>query len=198
MSEFNIGTEFAQEKMYAASKLKQKQVKQQEVQLNQQESQTTGLQWVTQAEAANTQNVQNADQTNKSEMQNTTNKPEIMPNLEDVATLSSTVSLKQKSVLAPEQRGIINISRFGLNAAALEESFKEIYRKSKSHNLLLERFMSNVKLSGLNVLLSLAGFSPTKIEEMKTEVRKEALEEIEAKLSQDWAYSKAMVDIIWG
>ncbi len=197
MSDFNIGAELSQEKLYAAAKMKQKQVKQQEV-VNHQQNQATGLQWTTQAEAANTQNVQSTEQTNKAEMQNATNKPEIMPNLEDVATLSTTVSLKQKSVLAPEQRGIINVSRFGLNAAALEESFKEIYRKSKSHNLLLERFMSNVKLAGLNSLLALAGISPSKIEEMKATVRKEALAEIETKLSQDWAYSKAMVDIIWG
>lgn len=204
MSQFNVGPEFSQEKQYAAIKAKQqqqKQTEQQDQQAKTQQNQSTGFQWATSgAETANPQIVQDPKQTGKSQMQNTQSKPtaEIMPNLDDVATLSTTVSINKKSVAAPQQKGLINLARFGLNAAALEESYKEIYKKSKSHNLIMERFFANVKLAGLGRLLSLAGMPAAKMEEIKAEVREEALAEIDAKLKQDWANSKAMIDIIWG
>ncbi|OGC04078.1 hypothetical protein A2276_05620 [candidate division WOR-1 bacterium RIFOXYA12_FULL_43_27] len=118
-----------------------------------------------------------------------------LKSMEDVAQLSSTVASRVDQVRG-ESVGQKIITRMGINPAALKEKYKEYFRSSKSHNLLLERFMAHVKLSGLNSLFSLAGISSQEIEEIKSEVKAEALSEIEQKIAQDWAYAKAMIEIM--
>ncbi|MBI5700575.1 hypothetical protein HZC34_01855 [Candidatus Saganbacteria bacterium] len=175
----NLTTDFAKEKLYAAQN-KQQQKEQFEVKQDQLAKQdpnmSTGLQWATK-QTAGTQAVQSQKST-----------PELMlPSIEDTAMISSSVTTSEKAVTLKSQ--------LGLNMGALEQSFKEIYKKSKSHNMLLERFMANVKLSGITAFMGLVGASAETLDEIKAQVREEALNEIETKLSQDWAYTVAMLDI---
>ncbi len=44
--------------------------------------------------------------------------------------------------------------------------------------------------------MSFAGISSDEIDSLKAEVRNEALSEIEQKIAQDWAYAKAMIEIM--
>jgi hypothetical protein len=194
-----LSADLAKEKSHGASQFKQKQSeKAQELLVKQDPSMTTGIQW---AYSQAPQAVQAQASVQKAEGQTVQSKPmtaEVAtPEIEDLAVLSSAVSVKEEAVLAPtNQRSLLSYMRLGINPAVLEESYREIYKKSKSHNLLLERFMANVKLGGLNLLMSLTGFSAGKLEDIKAEVREGALKEIELKLSQDWAYAKALIEIM--
>jgi len=197
---FQVGSELAREKLHAASQLKQKQneQKQQEQVIKQDPSLTTGVQW---AYAQAPQAVQAQAAAQKAEgqtIQNQPRAPEVAtPDIEDLAAISTTVSVKEEAVQAiNDNRSIFSHIRTALNAGALEQSFKEIYKKSKSHNLLLERFMATVKLSGIGLLLSACGISAEQLENIKAEVREQTLKEIELKLSQDWAYAKALIEIM--
>ncbi|MFH1761256.1 MAG: hypothetical protein ABIA63_09170 [bacterium] len=190
-TDFSLNSGMARDKLYGLSKLKQQN--QQQVQEQQQQNQvmqqpaTSTIQW--------TQAAQAVEQVGNQNVQNQARGLEIQaPNLEDVAMLTSTVSTKEESIAHMVGQKII--SHLGINVGALKEKFKEYYRQSKSHNLLLERFMANVKMSGLNAMLTLAGLSADEIEHTKAEVREEALKEIDSKLQQDWAYAKAMIEIV--
>jgi hypothetical protein len=197
MSAFNVAPDLAKQTLHAVKKAQQQKqtVEEKNNALVKQDPSQAGVQWAHQQ--AQAQAVVSNNPVQKAEMQNVSQKP-VQPEVlmpEDTATLSSTVSMNREAVEAP-RAGIKLFARMGLNAQALEESFREIYRKSKSHNLLLERFMSNVKVSGLMMLMSFAGVSAEKIEQMKKEAREEALSEIHTKLENDWAYAKAMLEIV--
>ncbi len=194
----NISTDISKDKLYAASMKQQKQNAEQKVQeqINKQDpNMFTGLQWAAnqQTQNANPQNVQKpSNPQNGTIANNTPSSADIAaPNFEDTAMLTTTVSMHEDSVNV----GTKILSKIGLNAGAIEQSFKEVFKKSKSHNLLLERFMNNMKMGGLTALMGLMGIEPEKIEGLKAEAREEALKEIHTKLSQDWAYTKAMLDI---
>lgn len=185
----NVAADMAKETLHAVRQQKQDAAQKQVQVLD--PNQTTGIQWAVAQQGA--QVVQQTTNTQKAEIQNSSAKSMsleiIAPSIEDAAILSTSVSMHEETV------SFINISRLGLNPSALEGSYKEIYKKSKSHNLLLERFMTTIKLSGITMLLGLTGVDPDRIEEIKARAREEALNEIELKLSQDWAYTKAMLDI---
>ena len=178
MSGLNISTDIAKESLHALSRLKslEGQGKSSQGQEVQTQSQLTGIIWSQKAAG-----------------------PEIaVSDVDDLALLTTSVSMNDESVEAPDNFRLSQSMRIILNPSALEESFKDVFKKSRSHNLLLERFMANVKLSGLNFMMSLCGIEPGMIEEIKAQVREEALKEIDIKLSQDWAYTKAMIDITGG
>ena len=118
------------------------------------------------------------------------------PNIEDIAMLSTSASIKDESVAAATQKGIFNFLRQGFNMAAMEEAYREFFKKSKSHNLLLERFMANVKFSVFKGLFSMLGVSAEEQEKIQREVREKALAEIDSRLKNEWAYSKAMLEIV--
>jgi len=187
---FGISTDISRENLHAAGRLKQQEPPPHQSPAEQQlqpqsQSQLTGLVWAQQAETQTSVNKGSS--------------PEILaPSLDDLAVLSTAVSLNDESVKAPEMQKDLSFIRVVVNPAALEESFKDVFKKSKSHNLLLERFMSNVKLSGIMMMMSLCGVPAGKIDEIKARVREEAIKEIDIKLRQDWAYTKAMYDITGG
>lgn len=121
-------------------------------------------------------------------------KPEIAaPSFEDIVVFSSVDTADKIS--GAVGRGL-DLSRLGMNWGALEEAYRESFKKSKSHNFLLERFMANVKFSGMKLLFSLAGVSATEQDKIQNEVRQEALKDIDYKLKQEWAYTKAMLEIV--
>ena len=122
----------------------------------------------------------------------------VKPSLEDVAVLSTTVSMNDEAVEAPRPGLIMRTLSSRINMGALESSFREYFKKSRSHNLLLERFMSNVKFSAIKSLMSLMGVSAAEMAKIQSEVRDEALKEIDSKLKNDWAYTKAMLEITQG
>ncbi|MCX5750142.1 MAG: hypothetical protein NT099_00470 [Candidatus Saganbacteria bacterium] len=198
MSEFSVSSDIAKEKLQAATKLKQQQEqqveKQQDLVQKQAASLTTGLQW-----AAQLATVQPTSQSQKAGTANVTNKSQepvlVTADVEDIAMLSTSTSLKTESVQAPVQRTINNFLAKTIDMNALMESFKDYYKKSKSHNLLLERFMSHIKFSGVKTLLSVLGVSAEEQMSMQKEVREQTLAEIDARLKEDWAYTKAMLEI---
>lgn len=188
-----ISADLAKEKLYAPAKLKQPgqgmepQEQQKEV-LVKQDPSLSGVQWAFQMDPANQSNSNLKAEGKAVEM--------ATPADEDLALLSSTVTTRAKSVSLPDGVGIRLAARLGLNPVALEESFRSFYKQSKSHNLLLERFMSHVKFSSIKMLCSLLGMSAEEQDRVQSEVRQEALAEIDAKLRQDWAYSKALLEIV--
>ena len=194
--DFTLTSEFSREKLYGLTKQQKQQSQETEQQQSvvKQDPSSSGIQW---AQVQSAQASEQVNNTQKPGSQNVQSKgPEIaLPNLDDVAMLSSAVSTKVQEVTA-ESIGRKIFSKAGINIGALKEKFKEYFKKSKSHNLLLERFMANVKMSGLNALMSLAGLSSSNIEKIKSEVRQEAIAEIDSKISQDWAYAKAMIEVM--
>ncbi len=195
----SVNSELAREKLHSATVLKQKQAeaKQVEQQVRQQPS-ATGLQWASCQQPVQTQTSQQVNQsTSKGQTEMRAQKFELVaPSVEDVAILSTAVSMNDESVEALNNNALLGFIRQGINLGALEASFKETFKNSKSHNLLLERFMANVKLSGISMMLSLCGIPAETLEKIKKEVREKALKEIDIKLSQDWAYAKAMLEIM--
>ncbi len=203
MTNITTNLDFAKESVKAGSyKPRSKEANPSELAQSMSQSFTTGLMWAAQQQQTLTnQAIKQTNNSQKGEL-NTSKQsaPELLgPSVEDIAVLSSTVSTREESVESLNQyKSLFNSSLFGVNIGALEESFKEIYKKSKSHNMLIERFMSNMKLSGLNALMGLFGVDPERIDQIKAQVREQALKEIDSKLSQDWAYTKAMLEITGG
>jgi len=120
--------------------------------------------------------------------------------MEDSVALTTTVSVRSDAVKAPTLFQRTGLStRFPLfNPAVLEENYKAAYKNTRSHNLLMERFFSHIKMAGLHTLLSAMGVPPEEFRRIQREVKDEALKEIHAKLENDWAYSKALLDILGG
>jgi hypothetical protein len=208
MSDFvNIKSDAGGQKFYGISRPQQKQEEaQKQQQLAQDPSTVTGLQW------AQTQAVQQSQAGQASAQANNGAKPVetkgsnagannfalVQPNMEDVAMLSSTVTTRADQVDAPKQGLVTRFLADRINMNALESTFKEYYKKSKSHNLLLERFMSNIKFSAIKSMMTMMGVSGEEQVKIQSEVRGEALNEIDSKLKNDWAYTKAMMDITQG
>ncbi len=198
----SVSADIAKEKMHALikPKLPDQQEQQQKEVLVKQDPSTSGIQWAyqTQAPPAAQESAQ-ANMNVKSEGQaaQTKGQPEIVtPGEADLAVLSSTVSVNDKSVAMARGKGLRLAGRLGLNAAAIEQSFREIYKQSKSHNLLLERFMSMVKFSSVKMLCTMLGMSAEEQDRIQSEVREEALAEIDIKLKNDWAHAVALTEII--
>jgi len=175
-------------------------------QVKQDASTTTGVQWaVTQAPqqaqasqaAAQTTNDVNPAQ-GKGVNSQADNYELAHPSIEDIAMLSSSVSSHEESVSAKKPGMIRRFFADRINMGALESSYKEYYKKSKSHNLLLERFMANVKFGAVQTLMSLMGVSAEEQARIQAEAKDEALSEIDSKIKNDWAYTKAMMDITSG
>jgi hypothetical protein len=207
MSEIlNVTSDIASEKFYSQyAKQSQEQAAKNAQQVKQDPS-TTGVQWAANQTVAQSQAAQAAAQANngakpvaEGKMAATSNNVEIaQPSLEDVAVLSTSVSMSEESVSAPKP-GIVRTALAGaLNMKALEESYREHFKKSKSHNMLLERFMSNVKFSAVKTLMSLLGVSAAEQAKIQSEVKDQALKEIDSKLRNDWAYTKSMLEITMG
>jgi len=202
---FNLSTEVNLEKFYAAQRsVKQNQSgEQQKETIVKEDPNTTGIQWAyTQAPAATqaSQALNQADiqqkQGNAKGVDVKSKGPEVIaPDIEDAAILSTQVAIKEDEVNSPIQKGLNQILASQFNLEALEQSYREHFKKSKSHNLLVARFMAHCKFSSLKMLLSLLGVSAEEQIKMQEEVRTEALKEIDTKLSQDWAYTKAMIEI---
>lgn len=182
------------------SPLKQKAVEkspsEQNRQLQIQQSATTGIAWTAQAAASQPMVGQQISADPKLSQKPSRQYDIKAPGAEDIAILSTSVSIKDESVTAVLQKGISNFLRQGFNMGAMEESYRETFKKSKSHNLLLERFMANVKFSVLQGLFSMLGVPAEEQEEIQREVRGKALAEIDSRLKNEWAYSKAMLEIV--
>jgi hypothetical protein len=187
----HVGTNTPQEKIHSPLKPKtvEKTPSEQSTQVAVQQS-LTGMQWAAQAAVV----PQNQPRPVSSPSQQ---QYEIKgPGAEDIAILSSSVALEQESVAPVSERNLSSFLRQGFNWPALEEAYRETFKKSKSHNLLLERFMANVKFSVLKGLFSLMGVSAAEQERIQREIREQALAEIDARLKNEWAYSRAMMEIV--
>ena len=189
-----------QEKLLAPIRPKTAEKIQADQQQVQSQPSATGIQWAAQNPAA--QQVVNQQaaagvKTAKIEGKTVSRQFEIQaPSVEDMAVLSTSVKMKDESVLAVTYRSVTTFLRKGFNMPALEESYREVYKKSKSHNLLLERFMANIKFSVMQGLFSMLGVSGEEREKIQKEVREQALNEIDSRLKNEWAYSKAMLEIV--
>ncbi|MDD4179466.1 MAG: hypothetical protein PHH14_05405 [Candidatus Margulisbacteria bacterium] len=178
-------------------KQQEKDVKIQEQLVKQDPSLASGLQWAYQAQTAQTAVLNNQQ---PKLVNNQTQGPKIVtPGVEDVAVITTAVALNEETAEAPgaQKSFFSRAAAFAgiLCADEIKKRFRDAYLKSKSHNLLLERFMSGVKLSSLNMMLTLAGVSPGEIETIRSECRDAALKEIDTKISQDWANAKAMLEV---
>jgi len=196
----NVNHNFPQEKIPAP--LKPKGVERDPSEQNQpvQQQSATGLEWSAQAAAGQQMVSQQAltdNNVSQGLVKGKSRQHQLKaPGAEDIAMLSTSTAVKQESVTAVVHRSITNFLRQGFNMAALEEAYRETFRKSKSHNLLLERFMSHVKFSVLNGLFSLLGVSAEEQEGIQKEVREQALAEIDSRLKNEWAHSRAMLEIV--
>jgi len=196
MSNVNIASEMSRESVHGLSKLKQQKQEQQQ-QVVQEQSLTTGIQWTqntqtTQAVQASAQNSQAQAADNKQ------NAPKIVaPGIEDLATLTTTVSTNTTTT-ASVHRSTALLSRFAgyINVDEIKKKYREIYRSTRSHNLLYERLMNNFKAAGVQALLGLLGADPSEISNIQSEVREEALKEIDQRLAIDWAQAKATIEIV--
>ena len=185
MSEItNVTSDIAGEKFYAAQAQKAKEQASQKQLVPQDASNTTGVQW--------------AQAQSPVKAQPKANFEIVQPNIEDVAVLSTTVSMNDEAVDAPKPGYVATALADKINMNALLESYREYFKKSKSHNLLLERFMSNVKFSALKGLLSMMGMSAEEQVKIQAKAKDEALAEIDSKIKNDWAYTKVMMEITTG
>jgi hypothetical protein len=115
------------------------------------------------------------------------------PDLEDVAILSSTLSG------IPETTSPVSIFRAllpGLNKEEAAAAYIEAHSASKSHNLMLERFMQGTKASALMVKLVLSGATAQEIDAIQSQTRDLKLSEIHTKLKDDWAHGMALNEIL--
>ncbi len=194
----SVSTDIAKEKMYALVKPKLADQQQEQQALVKQDPSASGIQWAYQAPPAPQESAQtnlNVKSHNKTSQTNA--KPEIAtPGEEDLAILSTTVSMHDKSVTKARGTGLKWAVKLGMNAAGLEQSFRDLYKQSRSHNLLMERFMSMVKFSGIKMLCSTLGLSAADQDQIQKEVRQEALAEIDTKLKNDWAHAVVISEFI--
>lgn len=109
-----------------------------------------------------------------------------VPSIEDIAVLSSTISADKVPVFAPNN----------LDVDGIKDKYRETFRSTRSHNLLYERLMGHFKAAGLQGLMGLLGVDPKEIANIQTEVREEALKEIDQRLGVDWAQAKATMEIV--
>jgi hypothetical protein len=203
MSDLSIRADIGNEHLKTAqSKRSQEDAAQKQQLVKQDPSSATGVQWAAlatqpQAGQAVNNNVRQADgKTSRTAVQQ---KLEIVqPSLDDVAILSTAVSMNETEVEAPRPGLVARHLADRFNMASLESTYREYFKKSKSHNLLLERFMANVKFSAVKSLMSLMGVSADEMAKIQSEVRDQALAEIDSKIKNDWAYTKAMLEITQG
>ncbi|MBU0672473.1 MAG: hypothetical protein KJ732_05550 [Candidatus Margulisbacteria bacterium] len=200
---FQLSADVPHDKLYAArfkpqAAEERQQQQQQQEQVAKQDPSLNNVQWVQQSNAAaqTTQVTANQNVDNGAVQAKPGDVSVATLGDEDLAVLSSSVSLSDKSAGRVSGRGFKMASFLGLNAAVIEESYRKYFRESRSHNLLLERFMSHVKFSAIKSLCSLIGVSLEEQVQIQSEVREEALGEIDNKLRQDWAYSKALLEIV--
>jgi len=188
----NFEADFSAQNQSTALAQKQAKAEQHNEQTQVSQSQMTGLAW-------QTQNVQNpaavdaaAQAGGKETAFNTKSQPSIAaPSFEDVVVFSSVDTSEKVSAYKK-----LDLVRLGFNLGALEDAYREAFKKSKSHNYLLERFMASVKFSSLKLLFSLLGVPAEEQDRIQKEVRKQVLKEIDDKLKKEWAYTKAMLDIV--
>jgi len=199
---FNLSTEVNVnlDKFYAQRNTRQnnQEAKQQE-NIVKQDPSLSGVQWANAQAASQTQASNQADikqkQTSTMHQEGNSRPPHIVSSdYEDAAVLSTQVATKKESIKPAEQRDSNNILAPHFNMESLKSSFKESFKKSKSHNLLVARFMSQCKFSSVKALISLLGVSAEEQIEMQNEVRKEALAEIDAKL-KDCLRTEVMIQI---
>jgi len=196
-----VNSEFAAEKFYGIKAKPAKDQGAEKQQAKQDPSLSTGIQWAQalapqQAQAAQTATV--GKQAPGKALEAVKDFEIAKPSLEDVAMITTSVSMNEDAVEAAPQNIMTRFLSKSVNMAALEESYKEYFKKSKSHNLLLERFMANVKFSSIKTLLSLMGVSADEQARMQSEVKEQTLAEIDSKIRNDWAYTKAMLEITGG
>lgn len=195
----NIGSELSSEKFYGLKPKQSQEKAAEKQQVKQDPSTATGMQWA-QTVAPQQAQAGTIGKQAPGKVAETKGKDfEIVnPSLDDVAVITTTVPMNEESVDAPSRNIMTRFLSKSVNMAALEESYKEYFKKSKSHNLLLERFMANVKFSTLKTLVSLMGVSAEEQTRMQSEVKEKALTEIDSKLKNEWAYTKAMLEITGG
>jgi len=186
MSDLSIRADIGNEHLKTAhAKRSQEDAAQKQQLVKQDPSNATGVQWA--ARVAQPQAGQVAG-----------NLELVQPSIDDVAILSTAVSMNETEVDAPRPGLLTRHLADRFNMASLESTYREYFKKSKSHNLLLERFMANVKFSAVKSLMSLMGVSADEMAKIQSEVRDQALAEIDSKIKNDWAYTKAMLEITQG
>jgi hypothetical protein len=197
---YQLNTDVPKDKLYTVRPQRPKAVEEQPLDQSQdvvkQEPSLNNIQWVYQANT--TQNATQVNPKGKVDNQAVSGAGRdvsiAMPGDEDLAVLSSSVSLGERGTVSG--KGFQIVAHLGFNPLVMEETYRKYFRESRSHNLLLERFMSHVKFSAIKSLCSFLGVSLEEQTRIQSEVRDGALKEIDAKLSQDWAYSKALLEIV--
>ncbi|KAF0134341.1 MAG: hypothetical protein FD145_721 [Candidatus Saganbacteria bacterium] len=111
----------------------------------------------------------------------------------DIATLSSYVSFTTTE--AQPSMSIFGLKLSRKTANAVIEAYKNAFRASRSHNLLLERFTQSMVANALVRVLSTMGISLKDIQNLQINERKQILGEIHKRL-EEALYSKAMMDIV--
>ena len=179
---FQLSADMPQDRLFIAARSKPRAEEEQQQQQQQQAivpdaSQATGLEWFSpQTQKAAGTEIGNNDFHIDSSLGDG-----------DIAVISSNV---------PTQITPSSVQSDNPVVARMLKSFRTAYRNSKSHNLLFGQFFANVEVAALGLGLSLLGIGPAQIARIQSEVREEALAEIDNKLKQDWAYSKALFEIV--
>ena len=196
---YQLNTDLPKDKLYTIrphAKAVEEQPAERSQNVVKQDPSLTNVQWIYQTNPSqNTTQVNAKGNTNNQANNNISREVSIaVPGDEDLAVLSSSVSLGERGTVSG--KGFQVMSSLGFNPMMMEETYRKYFRESRSHNLLLERFMSHVKFSAIKSLCSFLGVSLEEQVRIQSEVRDEALAEIDSKLSQDWAYSKALLEIV--
>jgi hypothetical protein len=194
----SVQANVSHEKMHALikPKVQQKGHEQQHNEniIKQEPSAATATQWAYQMQATDKTGDTNLD-ARKAKAKG--NLEIVAPDEGDLAVLSSLVGTNDTSVVSLKERtGFKLAKRAGIDTAALLQSYKDTYRKTKSHNLLMERFFSSVKFQALKTVCSALGMTGADQMRIQAEVRQEALAEIHTKLSNDWAHAVALTEVV--
>jgi len=193
----SVQANVSHEKMHALirPKVQQKGHEQQHNEniIKQDPSAATGLQWAYQMQASDRTGDANLD-VRKAKAKG--NLEIVAPGEEDLAMLTTSVGMNDASVSLAEKPGFKFAKRLGVDTKRLLAEYKNNYKQCHSHNLLMERFFSNVKFQGIKTICSVLGMSGKDQTRIQAEIRQEALAEVDAKLKNDWAHAFALTEVV--
>jgi len=117
----------------------------------------------------------------------------VAPDLGDTATLSTTVSMSADA--GKKDYSVFGVPLSRKSVESLIDAYKTALRGSRSHNQMLERFQQTMAANAMVLALSLMGVESKEIQAIQTSVRSEALNEIDARLSNDYARAKVTMKV---
>lgn len=212
MSDFDIGG-FSKEKFYMLQakahnqqsvdeqkKVDQKEKEKQQKLLEENQSQTTGIQWAPKP-AQNTQAgasiVIGANQV-KSATDKKSSQPEILlPDEGDIATLSTSVLSSGIAAAERAKKKQVSDPLTGFRAKTASKFtriFQDAYAGSFSHNRLLGK-MSELKAGVAMKMMSLFGVPAAEIDSIRGEVRRQLIDQNHTNMKQV-VYDKTLLEII--